>query len=179
MRVRTEERQNKTQQQQVQHKKVADRNNGTVKLWKISYFEKNLMGELQVRKLDTFMVEEHLSWEKCVYVCTDGAAVMTGHRSGVVTRIKAKNPKIAATHCMLHRQALASKSMAPYLADVLEVVVAAVKFIKSRPLKSCLHAKLCTEMGAAHDQLLFHSEVRCRSRGKVLERLFELRRELH
>ncbi len=45
--------------------------------------------------------------------CTDGAAAMTGHRSGVVTRIQAINPKIAATHCMLHRQALASKSMAP------------------------------------------------------------------
>ncbi len=61
------------------------------------------------------MVEEKLSWEKCVSVCTDGAAAMTGHRSGVVTRIQAINPKIAATHCMLHRQALASKSMAPDL----------------------------------------------------------------
>uniref|UniRef100_A0A672QSJ4 BED-type domain-containing protein n=1 Tax=Sinocyclocheilus grahami TaxID=75366 RepID=A0A672QSJ4_SINGR len=87
--------------------------------------------------------------------------------------------RIAATHCMLHRQALASKSMAPDLHDVLEVVVAAVNFVKSRPLKSRLFAKLCTEMGAAHDRLLFHSEVRWLSRGKVLERVFELRRELH
>ncbi|KAL0186152.1 hypothetical protein M9458_017822, partial [Cirrhinus mrigala] len=54
--------------------------------------------------------------------------------SGVVTRIKDANPKIAATHCMLHRQALALKSVAPDLHDVLEVVVAAVNFMKSRPL---------------------------------------------
>ncbi|RXN12879.1 zinc finger BED domain-containing 5-like protein [Labeo rohita] len=129
--------------------------------------------------LDTFMVEEQLSWEKCVSVCTDGAAAVTGHRRGVVTRIKAANPKIAATHCMLHRQALASKSVPPDLHNVLEVVVAAVNFVKSRSLKSRLFAKLCTEMGAAHDRLLFHSEVRWLSRGKVLERVFELRRELH
>ncbi len=135
-------------------------------------------GEEIFKMLDTFMVEEKLSWEKCVSVCTDGAAAMTGHRSGVVTQIQAINPKIAATHCMLHRQALASKSMAPDLHDVLEVVVAAVNFVKSRPLKSRLFAKLCTEMGAAHDRLLFHSEVRWLSRGKVLERVFELRREL-
>uniref|UniRef100_A0A671MB63 Uncharacterized protein n=1 Tax=Sinocyclocheilus anshuiensis TaxID=1608454 RepID=A0A671MB63_9TELE len=72
-------------------------------------------GEEIVKMLDTFMVEEHLSWVKCVSVCTDGAAAMTGHRSGVVT-----------------------KSMAPDLHDVLEVVVAAVNFVKSRPLKSRL-----------------------------------------
>ncbi len=105
--------------------------------------------------LDTFMVEENLRWEKCVSVCTDGAAEMTGHKSGFVTRIQAINPKIAATHCMLHRQALSSKTMAPDLHDVLEVVVAAVSFVKSRPLKSHLFAKLCTEIGAADDRLLF------------------------
>ncbi|KAL1250798.1 hypothetical protein QQF64_018594 [Cirrhinus molitorella] len=49
-------------------------------------------------------------------------------------------------------------SMAPDLHDVLKVVVAAVNFVKSRPLKSRLFAKLWTEMGAAHDRLLFHAE---------------------
>lgn len=47
---------------------------------------------------------------------------MIGHESGAVTRIQAVNPKIVATHCVLHRQALASKSMAPDLHDVLEAV---------------------------------------------------------
>ncbi len=36
-------------------------------------------GEEIFKMLDTFMVEEKLSWEKCVSVCTDGAAAMTGH----------------------------------------------------------------------------------------------------
>nr|XP_055055877.1 zinc finger BED domain-containing protein 5-like [Misgurnus anguillicaudatus] len=135
-------------------------------------------GEDIFKLLDTFFTEENLSWENCVSVCTDGAAAMTGHKNGVVARIQAVNPKIVATHCMLHREALASKSMAPDLHNVLEAVVTAVNFVKSRPLKSRLFAKLCTEMGAAHDRLLFHSEVRWLSRGKVLERVFKLRHEL-
>ncbi|KAG9282105.1 zinc finger BED domain-containing protein 5-like [Astyanax mexicanus] len=135
-------------------------------------------GEEIFKILDKFMTEEHLSWEKCVAVCTDGAAAMTGYKSGVVSRIQAVNPKIAATHCMLHRLALSSKSLVPELRDVLDVVVAAVNFVKSRPLKSRLFAKLCTETGATHEKLLFHSEVRWLSRGKVIERVFELKDEL-
>lgn len=117
------------------------------------------------------MIEEHLSWENCVSVCTDGAAAMTGHRNGAVSGFQAVNPKIIATHCMLQyiRQALASKSVAPDLHDVLKAEVAALNFVKSRPLTSHLFAKLCPEMWAAHDQLLFHSEVWWLSHRRVLE----------
>uniref|UniRef100_A0A667WR08 DUF4371 domain-containing protein n=1 Tax=Myripristis murdjan TaxID=586833 RepID=A0A667WR08_9TELE len=128
--------------------------------------------------LDAFMTEAGLSWEKCVAVCTDGAAAMTGRNKGVIARIKAVNPKVIATHCMLHRQALASKDMEPDLHSVLNTVVTAVNFVKSRALQTRLFAKLCKEMGADHDTLLFHSEVRWLSRGKVLQRVCELRNEM-
>ena len=88
--------------------------------------------------LDGFMTEAGLSWEKCVAVCTDGAAAMTGRKSGVVARIKAVNPKVISTHCMLHRQALASKGMEPDLQSVLNTDVTAVNFIKSRALQTRL-----------------------------------------
>ena len=37
---------------------------------------------------------------------------------------------------------------------------------------------MCNDMGAEHDKLLLHTEVRWLSRGKVLLRLFELRAEV-
>lgn len=53
-----------------------------------------------------------------------------------------------------------------------------VNYVQSRPLRFRLFTQLYNEMGAGHDTLLFHSEVRWLSRGKVLQRVFELRTEL-
>ena len=61
---------------------------------------------------------------------------------------------------------------------MLNTAVAAVHFVKSRALQSRLFGQLCREMDAGHDTLLYHSEVRWLSRGKVLQRVFELRREV-
>lgn len=36
-------------------------------------------------------------------LCTDGAAVMVGQKSGVVTRLKAEVPGVLVTHCIAHR----------------------------------------------------------------------------
>lgn len=49
--------------------------------------------------------------------------------------------------------------------------------IKSRPLNSRLFNAVCQEMGADHQSLLFHTEVRWLSRGKVLSRIYELKNE--
>ena len=115
--------------------------------------------DFRFRILDTFMTEAGLSWGKCVAVCTDGAAAMTGRKSGVTARIKSVNPRIIATHCMLHRQALASKDMEPTLHCVLNRAVTAVNFVKSRALQSRLFGQLCRDMDAGHDALLYHCEM--------------------
>ena len=47
-------------------------------------------------------------WEaKLVALATDGASVMTGQRSGVVTRLKGDKQYILGVHCMAHREELA------------------------------------------------------------------------
>lgn len=78
----------------------------------------------------------------------------------------------------MHRQALVTKKMSPYLKTILDQAVKMINFVKSRPLRSRLFKILCDEMCSEHRALLLHTEVRWLSRGKILVRLFELRSEL-
>ncbi|KAF8785586.1 Zinc finger BED domain-containing protein 5 [Argiope bruennichi] len=64
------------------------------------------------------------------------------------------------------------------LQKVLDESMKIVNYIKSRPLNARLFSQIFEEMGSSHIQLLFHTDVRWLCRGKVLNRLFELRHEL-
>ena len=46
---------------------------------------------------------------------SDGAAVMTGRRSGVAARLKGHNPEIVSVNCCAHRLALASSQVAQHV----------------------------------------------------------------
>ena len=78
-----------------------------------------------------FFQENQLSWESLVGVCTDGAPAMRGLRSGFVTKVKEKNPSVMSTHCILHREALASRTLPAEMMDVLNVAIKVVNFIKA------------------------------------------------
>ena len=62
--------------------------------------------------------ERQIPLDKLIGVATDGAAVMTGKKSGVIQRLKEIQPDIVATHCIAHRLALSCGGAAdkiPYL----------------------------------------------------------------
>ena len=99
---------------------------------------------------------------------------MVGSIKGFVSLAKRENSDIITTHCFLHREVLVGKTLGSDLKKVLNKVVKMVNYIKSRPLKSRLFAKLCKEMGANYANLLLHTEVRWLSRGKALSRVYEL-----
>jgi hypothetical protein len=103
---------------------------------------------------------------------------MIGSIKGFVTLVKEKNPDVTTTHCFLHWELLVSKSIGEDLKQVLDVAVNMVNFVKQRPLKSRMFAKLSENMQKDPVTLLEHTEVRWLSRGKVLTRVFELREEL-
>ncbi|XP_056147399.1 zinc finger BED domain-containing protein 5-like [Lampris incognitus] len=135
-------------------------------------------GEDIFNLIDCFFTEHALDRKRCSHVCTDGAASMTGWHRGVVSRIRQVNPNIQSMHCIIHREALASKRMSPELDSVLTDAVKVINFIKSRPLNARLFHKLCDETGGDHHQLLLHTDVRWLSRGKTLQRLWELREQV-
>ena len=128
--------------------------------------------------LNGWMEDAGLQWANCLSICTDGAAAMLGKNKGLKAKVLSVAPHAKFTHCIIHREALASKTLEPELNNVLQTAIKMVNFIKSRPLNTRLFTLLCQEMGSTHESLLSHSEVRWLSRGKVLTRLFELRSEV-
>lgn len=129
-------------------------------------------------KVDSKLGEVGLRWNNCVGVCTDGAGAMLGKNKGLSAMVRNVAPHVRFTHCMIHREALASKTLPSELNSVLQTATQIVNHIKTRPVKSRLFGLLCKEMGSEHESLLLHTEVRWLSRGKVLQRLFSLRDEL-
>lgn len=120
-----------------------------------------------------------LDFKNLIGLCSDGAASMTGRKTGLAKRFSAvAHEEFLATHCILHREALASKKLSPELNQTLEEVVKMVNNVKMNPLNSRIFAAICNEMGSDHDHLLLHTEVRWLSRGRVFCRLFELKNDL-
>ncbi len=60
--------------------------------------EAHTTGEAIFNLIDSYMKENNISWDFCSSVCTGGAAAMIEKISGVVTRIKKKNPDIESIH---------------------------------------------------------------------------------
>ena len=135
-------------------------------------------------KLNTFMTKKQIPWEKCCSLTADGAAVITGRFSGVGTRVKAIATNCVLKHCIIHREALARKPLSSDKQRKTEglesIVVKTVNYIKcgGKGKSARVFRKLCEEMDSDNVTLLLHTEVRRLSRGKVLTRVFKLRREI-
>ncbi|XP_040297427.1 zinc finger BED domain-containing protein 5-like [Bufo bufo] len=142
------------------------------------YVRDRATAEELFKMLDCFLTENGLKWENCMGVCSDGAQTMAGMRKGLRTLIKKVSPNAEWTHCILHREALASRHLSSELNEVMTDIIGVVNLIKTRPLKTRVFSAICEEMGAEHQAVLFHSEARWLSQGKVLSRVFELREEI-
>ncbi|GFW39512.1 SCAN domain-containing protein 3 [Trichonephila clavipes] len=82
--------------------------------------------------LNNFINEANIEWKNCVGTCTDGARTMSGRFKSIQALVKQKSPLCIWTHCMTHREVLASKEMSPGLNIVLMTVVTVANYIKMR-----------------------------------------------
>ena len=128
--------------------------------------------------VSSFFEEAKFPWNKLVGVCTDGAPAMLGSRSGFIAQVKQRNPDVVGTHCMIHREALASKTLPAKLRATLTIVIKVVNFVKGSALNTRLFRQLCTHYDSIHHDLLFYTQVRWLSKGNMLDRVTELRYEL-
>ena len=99
---------------------------------------------------------------------------MTGWLSGLTTGVREVASECESSHCVIHREMLASRKMSPELNNVLQDVIKIINHIKLHALNSRLFVQLCEETDAEHTRLLLYTEVRWLSKGRSLARVFEL-----
>ncbi|KAK7938700.1 hypothetical protein WMY93_002026 [Mugilogobius chulae] len=83
--------------------------------------------------INDYLSKHKIKWEDCVGICTDGARSMAGHKTGLRALIQRVSPNAQWTHCVIHREALASKQLSSELSETLTDVVSAVNYIKRVP----------------------------------------------
>ena len=124
-----------------------------------------------------------LDLSKLVSITTDGAPSMVGVRKGFVSLLQQHitqagyQHQVIRIHCIIHQEALCAKSVA--MQDVMKVVVKAVNLILSRGLNHRQFQQLLLEVESQYSDLLYFCEVRWLSRGKMLDRFFELLKEIN
>ena len=102
--------------------------------------ETTTKAEDMLKLVDAYFYKKDMKWERLVGVCTDGASAMLGCRSGFIAKVKQKNPDVVGTHCVIHREGLASKTLPVAMKNKLAVIIRFVSFIKSSAVNSRLFA---------------------------------------
>ena len=91
-----------------------------------------------------FFEKQNFDWKKKLgSICTDGAPAMLGNKSGCATLVKNEVPHVVVTHCLLHRYALAVKTLPASLKEVLSTCMKIVNFIRSRAVNHRIFKALC------------------------------------
>lgn len=112
-----------------------DRNNEIIKEFLFCKpLQTHTTPEIIFKTIHDYLIEIDLPWGKCAGFYSDGAKAMTGWLTGVAVRTKKIAPLCKTMHCLIYRQALASKNMPRSLKLVLDSAIKVVKVIKARPL---------------------------------------------
>ena len=111
-------------------------------------------------------------------VCTDGTPKTLRSRSGIVARTKQGSPNEVETCCVIHHDALTSRTLPGTMKDKLAIAICVVNFVKISSVKSRLFTTMRKDLDADHKTLLFHTVVRWLAKGNMLTRVYVLRKKV-
>ncbi|KAK0141514.1 General transcription factor II-I repeat domain-containing protein 2A [Merluccius polli] len=139
-------------------------------------------GEDIFGKVCQTMEESDLDWSKLASITTDRAPSMVGASRGLIGRMNREMEERGLTaslqvHCLIHQQALCCKVLK--WDSVIKVVVSCINFIRAKGLKHRQFQQFLSELESAHGDVLYYTEVRWLSRGRVLRRFYELLPEIN
>uniref|UniRef100_A0A3B1JEN7 HAT C-terminal dimerisation domain-containing protein n=1 Tax=Astyanax mexicanus TaxID=7994 RepID=A0A3B1JEN7_ASTMX len=139
-------------------------------------------GEDIFGKVCQTMQDLDLDWSKLASITTDGAPCMVGASRGLTGRVKREMEERGLTaplqvHCLIHQQALCCKVLK--WDSVMKVVVSCINFIRAKGLKHREFQQFLSELESAYGDVLYYTEVRWLSRGRVLRRFYELLPEIN
>ena len=105
--------------------------------------EMTTKGEDIFAKMESFYNKEGLDFNKLIGSTTDGAPAMLGNHSGFKAKLQQVAPYAFMIHCMIHREALAFRTMPESLKNVFLQVIKIVNHMKSSALNTRLFRLFC------------------------------------
>lgn len=111
-------------------------------------------------------------------ITTDGAPNMTGTKSGFVGLFNQSFPgnNVVFLHCVIHQEALCKSALD--MKHVLDVVIKLVNSIRSRALNHRQFREFLDSLQSEYSDVLYYTEVRWLSAGRVFERVWDLKEEI-
>ena len=125
-------------------------------------------------KVSNYFDDNEIPKTNIVSCAADGAPAMMGKNTGCLKLLKDENPNMLVVHCVIHRENLVAKNLAPKLHEILHSAIKCINYIKANAKTERLFQKFCEVNHTNYVRLLLHTEVRWLSKGNCLRRLMEL-----
>ena len=119
--------------------------------------------------------------DKIVGISTDGAPAMASMNVGVAGTLfnDIKNltgREIFVNHCIIHQQNLCAKIL--NIPNVTTPLIKLINFLKSRELNHRQFKEFLKDLGSEYGDVIYNTEVRWLSRGAMLRRIYDLKKDI-